>query len=99
MEKLLEKLNKLSLPVVILIASLILGGFYFASQVNKQRSIERQQQIKNALDECEALATGVKERWRNILGVTYDNEVWKECVVTYTDKETGSIKTSPLRLM
>lgn len=42
----IAKLNKLSLPAVILIASVILGGFYYASQVNKQRSIERQQQIK-----------------------------------------------------
>lgn len=42
----MEKLNKLSLPAVILIASIILGGFYYASQVNKQRSIEKQQQIK-----------------------------------------------------
>ena len=46
MDKIMEKINKLSLPVVILIASVILGGFYYASQVNKQRSIERQQEIK-----------------------------------------------------
>ncbi len=31
-----DKLNKLTLPATILIASIILGGFYFASQVNKQ---------------------------------------------------------------
>ena len=42
----MEKLNKLSLPAVILIASLILGGLFSATQVNKQRSIERQQEIK-----------------------------------------------------
>ncbi|MDP3980148.1 MAG: hypothetical protein Q8Q33_01900 [Chlamydiota bacterium] len=42
----MEKLNKLSLPVTILIASIILGGFYYASEVNKQKSIERQQEIK-----------------------------------------------------
>ena len=42
----MDKINKLSLPAVILIASIILGGFYFASQVNKQRSIERQQEVK-----------------------------------------------------
>ncbi len=41
----LGKLNKLSLPVVIIIASIILGGFFYASQVNKQKSIEKQQQI------------------------------------------------------
>jgi len=40
------KLNRLSLPATILIASIILGGFFYASQVNKQQSIERQQQIE-----------------------------------------------------
>jgi hypothetical protein len=37
--------QKLILPASILLASIFLGGFYFASQVIKQRSIERQQQI------------------------------------------------------
>ena len=46
MDKILEKLNKLSLPAVILIASIVIGGFVYASQVNKQRSIEKQQQIE-----------------------------------------------------
>ena len=40
----MEKFNKLSLPATILMASLILGGFYYASEANKQNSIERQQQ-------------------------------------------------------
>jgi len=42
----MDKINKLLLPATILIASIILGGFFYASQVNKQRSIERQQEIK-----------------------------------------------------
>lgn len=42
----MEKLNKLSLPATILIASIILGGFYYASEANKQASIERQQQLE-----------------------------------------------------
>lgn len=42
----MDKINKLSLPVVILIASIILGGFYYVSQLSKQHSIERQQEIK-----------------------------------------------------
>lgn len=46
MDTIADKINKLSLPVVILIASVILGGLYYASQVNKQRSIERQQKAK-----------------------------------------------------
>ncbi len=38
--------NKLILPISILVASIILGGFFYASQINKQQSIERQQQIE-----------------------------------------------------
>ena len=41
-----EKPNELSLPIVILIASVILGGSYYGVQVNKQKSIEKQQQIE-----------------------------------------------------
>lgn len=37
--------NKLVLPIAILIASVIVGGFYYASQASKQQSIEKQQQI------------------------------------------------------
>lgn len=38
--------SKLVLPITILLASIILGGFYYTIQVNKQESIERQQQIE-----------------------------------------------------
>jgi hypothetical protein len=53
--KAVDKINKLSLPAVILIASIVLGGFYYASEVNKQKSIERQQQIKIEQDKQEQL--------------------------------------------
>ncbi len=113
----MEKINKLSLPSTIIIASIILGGFYYLTQVSKQNSIKRQQEIKlqddrqqqetkNALedlklkqDECKALSSGVKEEWNNVMGVIYDNDFWKECVVTYTDTKTGEVETSPLRFM
>jgi uncharacterized protein YaiL (DUF2058 family) len=38
--------SKLILPISILLASLILGGFFYASQINKQQSIEKQQRLK-----------------------------------------------------
>lgn len=44
--KFFEKINNLSLPVTILIASIILGGFYYITQVSKQNSIEEQQRIE-----------------------------------------------------
>jgi len=62
MDKIMEKLNKLSLPVVILIASIILGGFYYASEVNKQKSIERQQQVKIEQEKQDQLAKELKEQ-------------------------------------
>jgi len=37
---------KLTLPITILLASFILGGFFFLTQVVKQRSIEEQQDVK-----------------------------------------------------
>ena len=52
----LGKINKLSLPATIVIASLIIGGFYFGSQVIKQHSIERQQEIKIAQEHKEYVA-------------------------------------------
>ena len=42
----MKKISKLSLPIAILMASFILGGFYYAGEINKQKSIERQQEIK-----------------------------------------------------
>ena len=42
----MDKINKLSLPATILIASIILGGFYYATQLSKQNSIEKQQRIE-----------------------------------------------------
>jgi len=109
--------SKFVLPITILVASIILGGFSYASQVNKQNSIERQQaaklqedrrqqEIKNSIDElklkqdeCSTLSTGVMKKWNNVMGVTYDSELWEECVVTYTDPESGEIETSPLKFM
>lgn len=46
MDRIIERLNKLSLPATILIASLVLGLFYYVSETSKQKSIERQQNIK-----------------------------------------------------
>ena len=62
MDKIMEKLNKLSLPAVILIASIILGGFYYVSQVNKQRSIEKQQQIEIEQKKQEQLDKELEEQ-------------------------------------
>lgn len=62
MDKIMEKLNKLSLPAVILVASVILGGFYFASQIAKQMSIEKQQQITIEQEKQEQLVKELNEQ-------------------------------------
>ena len=38
--------NHLIFPISILAGCIILGGFYYASETNKQKSIERQQQVE-----------------------------------------------------
>ncbi len=38
--------SKLILPISIIIASIILGGVFYATQINKQESIERQQRVE-----------------------------------------------------
>lgn len=42
----MEKLNKLSLPTTILLASVILGCFYLVAQIVKQKSLEKQQLVE-----------------------------------------------------
>jgi len=80
MDKIIEKINKLSLSATILIVAIILGGFYFAVEYNKQRSIGKQQQIKieqekQAKEEAEvALNTCIATAVRN-----YHDRWYREC--------------------
>lgn len=39
-------MNKFILPVSIILGCVILGGFFYASQINKQVSIEKQQELE-----------------------------------------------------
>ena len=59
-ENLFEKVNKLSLPATILIGCIILGGFYYFSEANKQASIERQHQAD--LQQKQAEQQAIKEQ-------------------------------------
>ena len=97
-DKILKKLNKLSPPAVILVASLILGGFFYASQVNKQRSIERQQGIelkaekeqknkkyiaKRKLD-CLAIYKAESGEFNNVKSWQYDPMIFGDSVIDDT---------------
>lgn len=54
--------NKLIIPISILLGAIILGGFFYATQVNKQNSIERQQQLKAEEDKRVAEAKAEQDR-------------------------------------
>lgn len=80
----MEKLNKLSLPATILIASVILGGFYYASEVNKQRLIEAQSASEYKINSncAEKSLAFSKEN-------TDENETWRVLQNRY-DQTTNS---------
>ncbi|GEM_PF-6667152 len=40
------EINKLILPISIIVGVIILGGFYYASEANKQASAEKMQILK-----------------------------------------------------
>lgn len=89
----MDKINKLTLPTAIIIASLILGGFYFANQVIKNSkdlkiAQEKLEQRKEKLKQrkCEALSAGLMREEHSVIGVTYFDETLLGkvgCVVTY----------------
>jgi len=56
-----NKNSKLSLSATILLGCFILGGFYYATETNKQKSIERQQQVELRAQQAEQQATKDKE--------------------------------------
>lgn len=105
-----EMKNSLLIGGGIAVAGIAIAVALLLVQANKQASIERQQQqqqLQNVADsnyerkkdECEALAAGVKRRWSNVLGVTYDGNIFHECIVTYADTKTGAVSTSWLSVM
>lgn len=98
MDKITENLNKLSLPSTILIASLVLGGFYYATQVSKQNSIEKQQQIelqaqatnreadKAAADAAQAQKTADAQKQ---IAVQHYSQVKAECLAEENKSRTN----------
>ncbi|MEK7071982.1 MAG: hypothetical protein AAB849_01960 [Patescibacteria group bacterium] len=87
---------KLTLPTTILLGCIVLGSFFYATQVIKQRSIEKQQkldlQVKTEQNQKEYIATRKKDcfdiynkekdNWDNTRGSEYD-EVNDKCYIIY----------------
>ena len=108
----MEKLSRYFF-LAIIIPTVIFGGvfIFFVRQRIKLESMElqeskRQQEVKIAIDElrvkrdeCSDLSLGVMRKWKNVVGVVYDENLWEECIVIFTNPKTGEIERSPLRLM
>jgi len=103
--KAIAKVNNLSLPLVILIASFILGGFYYTSQISKQRFIERQQRDRLEQEEKEYMAERERDclniyktesnKWNNVVDWRYIEpsgsifDFGDTCRIIYKDLKTG----------
>jgi len=96
--------DKLILPVTILLAAIIIGGFIYASQTAKQQSIERQQRIELEAKQAELQAE--KEQQDKIkqeeelkqLNLSYCLEKADEAYLSYlklngTTNKDGSVTT------
>lgn len=94
----MEEVNKLSLPATILIASIILGGFYYMSEKNKQESIEKQQHAEaiqqkvekdrqfdaSQKEACLTIYKQESSKWNNTNGWRYDADEQK-CYIQYKE--------------
>jgi len=81
------KIKDVSIPIAIIISSIILGGFLYAIQVNKQNSIEKQQVYVDSFSnelKCQSLLKDLRSRWNNVVGIYYSEE-WNTCMVKYTE--------------
>jgi len=99
----MKNIDKLSIPASILIGCIILGGFYYFTQANKQSSIERQQQAEltekkeqqkrdfsaSQKESCLAIYKQESTKWNNTNGWRYD-EVGDTCYIQYKE---GTKKT------
>lgn len=92
----MKKNNKLSLSTTILIASVIIGGFYYASQVNKQNSIERQQEAKLELEQQKIIKDEAGARVNRVLldccMADAEKAYWDFMKLNGTEKEDGTIR-------
>jgi len=77
----IDKINKITLPAAVLIASIIfsiiLGGFYYAVQVNKQKSIERQHQKEYEAKKrkmCYEIYKGMAKMYNNVVDYRCEKE-------------------------
>jgi len=93
------KIKDVSIPIAIIISTIILGGFLYSIQINKQNSIERQQKYVDSFGnelKCQNLLKDLRNRWGNVVGIYY-SEFWNTCMVKYT--EDGEVLESRIENM
>jgi len=100
-----KTIKKYLTPISIVVASVIFAFvaiiIYTDASYEKEKRQRKEDELKYMevkRKECEFLSDGVREKWNNVMGVTY-GEFYRECVVTYTDTDTGEVRTSPLSSM
>jgi len=105
--------NKLILPITILVASILLGIFFYAGQISTQKFIERQLKIKSQADQAMAekdktdriFSNNVKcqtllislRQKWNNMVGTYYDESKNTCIVKYSVKD--KIEEAPFEEM
>ncbi len=82
-----ETFKQINIPIAIIITAIILGGFYFATEYSKQKSIERERQFISEQEEQERLLEEeMREQAKQSLNDCIDNaekkylDLWnREC--------------------
>jgi len=80
--------------VAILVAAVVLGGFYFASQAQKQSALERQHSAELQLErkqDCFELYKIEKDNNENVIRWSY-NDVMDWCEIDYMQSNGESTK-------
>ncbi|MDB5260636.1 MAG: hypothetical protein JWN37_867 [Candidatus Nomurabacteria bacterium] len=105
--------NSLILSISIIFGCIVLGGFFYAAQINKQKSIEKQQLIEAETKVEQTKKEEDKQLFDNTLKCNslltslqqrwnnvvgiYYDSFLNTCIVKYTEK--GETKESPLETM
>lgn len=94
----IENIGKVFVPLSIIIGSTIIGGFYYYAQINKQDSIERQNQAEltsekekyarefsaSQKNSCLDIYKQESTKWNNTNGWRYDEDA-DDCYIQYKE--------------
>lgn len=86
---------KLLLPISIILGCIILGGFVYAVQIQKQRSIEKQQQIDIQAKKAEQKAIADKEEAIKTQKAHCVTEAQKSAIESYKKSYVCTIMYAP----